>query len=134
MTGTSALGRGFNFPVRPLSRAGAPGARGLAYAEGADKVQQSILLILETEPGERVMRPSFGCGLRRYLMKPNSVAVRALIRSDVETALRAFEPRIDVRAVQVLAGADPAQVDIHVAYVHTRDGRPGNLIYPFYLE
>ena len=44
-----------------------------------------IYLILETEPGERVMRPGFGCGLRRYLMKPNTSATRALIERDVET-------------------------------------------------
>ncbi len=134
MSAPHPLGRGPAFPLRPFPRSGAPQARGLEYAEGADKVQQSIVLILETEPGERVMRPDFGCGLRRYLMKPNSVAVRALLRADVERALRAFEPRIDLTSVQVLPGEDPAQVDIHIAYVHTRDRRPGNLIYPFYLE
>jgi hypothetical protein len=134
VTATNALGRGWSFPVRPQARPEAPAARGLDYASGADKVQQSIALILETEPGERVMRPEFGCGLRRYLMKPNTVAVRALLRHDVEAALRQFEPRIDLTSVEVLAGEDPAQVDIHIAYVHARDGRPGNLIYPFYLE
>ncbi len=134
MKGTSALGRGLRFPVRPLARTAAPQARRLEYSEGAEQVQQSILLILETEPGERVMRPEFGCGLRRYLMKPNTVAVRALMRAEVEAALRAFEPRIDLTGVHVVAGADPAQVDVHVSYVHARDGRPGNLIYPFYLE
>jgi hypothetical protein len=41
---------------------------------GPDKVRQAIWLILETEPGERLMRPAFGCGLRRYLMKPNTSA------------------------------------------------------------
>ena len=57
------LGRGWAFPLRPDPRTG-----GLEYREGADKVKQSIYLILDTEPGERVMRPTFGCGLRRYLM------------------------------------------------------------------
>ncbi len=128
------IGQGWHFPVAPLDDQDAPGTRRLAFASGADKIQESILLILETEPGERVMRPDFGCGLRRYLMKPNTVAVRALMRQDVETALSTFEPRIQLTAVEVEAGDEPAEVDIHVAYVHTRDNRPGNLVYPFYLE
>jgi phage baseplate assembly protein W len=123
------LGRGWNFPV-------VPDAQGdLEYAEGAEKVLQSIRIILDTEPGERVMRPTFGCGLRRYLMKPNTVATRAAIERDVTKGLQDAEPRINVTQVQVLPSSeDPARVDIHIAYIHTRDQRPGNLVYPFYLE
>ena len=106
----------------------------LEYAEGPDKVAQSIRIILDTEPGERIMRPSFGCGLRRYLMRPNSSATRALIRHDVELGLANFEPRIGVNSVSVDAGADPSLVLIRIAYVHVRDNRPGNLVFPFYLE
>ena len=121
------LGRGWRHPVLP-------GGEGLAWEEGAEKVRQSIWLILDTEPGERVMRPSFGCGLRRYLMKPNSAATRDLVRDDVARALAAWEPRIDLNSVQVDEGDDPALVLITIRYTHVRDGRPGNLVYPFYLE
>jgi uncharacterized protein len=122
------LGRGVAWPVRPDAR----GA--LRPAAGADKVAQSIRIILETEPGERVMRPDFGCGLRRYLMMPNTVATRALIQRDVARALAAWEPRIELAAVQVEPGDDPALVLIRVLYVHLADRRPGSLVYPFYLE
>lgn len=122
------LGRGWSYPVRPVGRGG------LAYADGPEKVEQSIWIILDTEPGERVMRPTFGCGLRRCLMAPNTVATRALIRREVETALTAFEPRIQLTGVRVDPGDDPALVLIQIHYVHVRDGRPGNLVYPFYLE
>jgi phage baseplate assembly protein W len=79
------------------------------------------------------MRPTFGCGLRRYLGQPNTVAVRALIRHDVEGALAAWEPRIQVSSVDVAPGDDPARVDIAIAYVHLRTNRPDNLVYPFSL-
>jgi phage baseplate assembly protein W len=125
---TAWLGRGWAFPVVPDAR-----DRGLPLAEGAEKVRQSIWAILDTEPGERVMRPDFGCGLRRYLMEPNSVATRALIRNDVEQALQRWEPRIKLGAVDVLPGDDPALVFVAVAYTHLLDGRPDNLVYPFYL-
>jgi phage baseplate assembly protein W len=121
------LGKGWSFPI--LTDGGA-----LDYADGPEKVAQSIWIIIETEPGERIMRPSFGCGLRRYLMRPNTSATRALIRHDVERGLAACEPRIRVGEVVVDPGDDPALVLIRVAYVHLRDKSPGNLVYPFYLE
>lgn len=122
------LGRGWGMPLAP-DRGGV-----LARADGPEKVRQSIALILDTDPGERIMRPAFGCGLRRYLMKPNTVAIRALIQHDVTRALARWEPRIQATSITVTAGDDPALVIISIAYVHVRDGRPGNFVYPFYLE
>ena len=122
------LGRGWNFPVLPESS-----TRQLEYADGPEKVRQSILIILETEPGERLMRPTFGCGLRRYLMKPNNTATRALIKQDVERGLTLSEPRIKLQAVRVEPGNDPSLVLIQIEYIHVRDGRQDNLVYPFYV-
>lgn len=127
MTGLAYLGRGWTFPVEPEPLA-------LTYTEGPDKVKQAIGLILDCEPGERIMRPTWGCGLRRYLMQPNTVATRSAIQKDVERALGAFEPRIQVSEVAVDPGDDPSLVYIRIAYVHVRDGRPDNLVFPFYLQ
>ncbi|HZQ81920.1 MAG TPA: GPW/gp25 family protein [Gaiellaceae bacterium] len=128
MSTLAYLGRGWAFPVDP----GTDGQ--LDYAFGPDKVRQSIRIILDTEPGERIMRPDFGCGLRQFLMQPNTVATRAQIQSQVQTALTNWEPRISLTSVDVVPGDDPALVQIAIAYVHVRDGRPDNLVYPFYLE
>ncbi|WP_224242772.1 GPW/gp25 family protein [Hyalangium gracile] len=128
MSSLRFLGKGWGFPVKPGQEGSLP------LTEGPEKVAESIRIILDTEPGERIMRPSFGCGLRRYLMRPNSSATRALIRHDVEAALTSFEPRIQLTEVRVDPGEDPALVLIRIAYVHVRDGRPGNLVYPFYLQ
>jgi hypothetical protein len=123
------LGTGWNFSVAPDPRLG-----GLQYTSGPDKVRQSIWIILDTEPGERLMRPTFGCGLRRYLMKPNTPATRALIQHDVQLGLSLWEPRIQLKDVRVDPGGDPSLVLIQVSYIHTADRRPDSLIYPFYLE
>jgi phage baseplate assembly protein W len=122
------LGVGWAFPIQPDSTGGLP------YVSGPEKVRESIFIILDTEPGERVMRPTFGCGLRRYLMKPNTTATRALIQKDVAAALSQWEPRIEVKSVQVAPGDDPSLALVEISYVHKRDGQPGNLVYPFYLE
>ena len=124
-----SLGTGWNFPVIPSSR-----SREMLLISGPDKVRQAIWIILETEPGERLMRPAFGCGLRRYLMKPNNSATRALMQRDVERALSSWEPRIQLEEVRVDPGEDPSLVVIELHYRHLRDGSAGNFVYPFYLE
>ncbi len=129
MSPLQQLGRGVSFPLAPDLRSGR-----LLYLDADDVVRQSIQLILETEPGERLMRPTFGCGLRRHLMKPNTSATRALIRRDVEKALENFEPRIRLETVGVDPGDDPSMILIRIAYAHRLDGRKDNLVYPFYLE
>src|SRR5262245_45647820 len=115
MNGESALallGRGIGMPLAPDTMGRMP------FAAGPEKVRQSIFIILDTEPGERVMLPEFGCGLRRYLMQPNNTGTRAQIERDVESALRQWEPRIEVSQVDVTPGDDPSLVLIEVQYAH----------------
>lgn len=123
------LGRGVGFPVVPDSRRGALTAR-----SGAEKVREAIELVLRTEPGERVMRPRFGCGLRQFLMEPNSVATRARLVAAVTTALETWEPRIALTEVAADPGDDPALVLLTIRYRHRFDGVEGVLVHPFYLE
>ena len=106
----------------------------LEWIGGMDLVRQSIETILDTEPGERIMLPGFGCGLRRYLMAPNTVSTRAAIQQDVETALTTWEPRIRVIEVSVVPGEQPTLIWIGISYVRIADLRSDNLVYPFYLQ
>ncbi len=89
------FGQGLGFPPR----VGADGR--LAWSEGEENVRESIRVILLTEPGERLMRQEFGCGLRRFLFEPNTVTTRALIREAVMGAITAREPRVAVDEVTV---------------------------------
>jgi hypothetical protein len=123
------LGSGWAFPVGPR-----PATGDLGYAAGAEKVREAMLLVLLTEPGERVMRPQFGCGLRRFLGEPNTVATRARLTRQVTAAIEAWEPRVRLREVTAAPGDDPALVLLTVRYEHARDGSQGVLVYPFYLE
>jgi phage baseplate assembly protein W len=106
----------------------------VSYRSGAEKVREAILVVLRTEPGERVMRPTFGCGLRRFLAEPNTVATRARIARDVSRALETWEPRVRLREVTAAPGDDPSLVVVTIRYQHVRDAADGVLVYPFYLE
>ena len=122
------LGQGPVFPFRP-----GPDGR-LAYTGGDAIVRQSIETILDTEPGERVMLPTFGCGLRRFLMQPNTPATRTGMQQKISDSLRRWEPRIQVSEVSVTPGDDPALVWISISYTQLADRREDDLVYPFYLR
>lgn len=128
MTTEPWTGKGPRFPLRP----GGDGR--LAYATGDELVRQAVTAILDTEPGERVMLPGFGCGLRRYLMEPNTTATRAGMQRDIEDALARWEPRVTVTNVAVTPGEEPSLVWIDISYVRLVDRREDNLVYPFYLR
>ena len=102
---------------------------------GIELVRQSIETILDTEPGERIMLPDFGCGLRRYLMEPNTLATRTLDgQVDITGALQRWEPRIRLTNVAVTPGEDPSVgMDRDRVRAASRTCRPDNLVYPFYL-
>ena len=103
--------------------------------EDAEDVRQAILLILETSKGERPMRPDFGCGLRRLVFQPMSAALKTLVRKEVEDALVAWEPRIDVQSVTVAEERTvPGGLSIDVRYSIRATNTFYNLVYPFYLQ
>ncbi|KRE60006.1 hypothetical protein ASG92_22240 [Arthrobacter sp. Soil736] len=123
------LGTGFGFPLRPETLMGK-----LPTVGGMELVRQSIATILDTDPGERIMLPGFGCGLRRYIMEPNTLATRTAMREEIAAALSTWEPRIRLTNVAVTAGEEPSLVWIEIAYQRLGDLRPDNLVYPFYLK
>jgi hypothetical protein len=122
------LGRGMAFPVA----VGPDGA--VQLAEYEEDIRQSIRIILDTDPGERVMRPDFGAGLRALLFEPMNTTTLALARHRVEQALVLWEPRIDSIAVTVEARHKAGRLDIDVRYRVRTTNTFYNLVYPFYLQ
>ena len=127
-TATEFLGSGFAFPLRTT-----PGGR-LAVARGAQRVEESIYLILSTKVGERVMMPSFGCAIHDLAFAPNNAPTRTRAVDSVRRALVNFEARIDVlEVVAETAAGDPNLLLIRVDYRLRATNALGNLVYPFYL-
>ncbi|MCP3956371.1 MAG: GPW/gp25 family protein [bacterium] len=128
-SGKGFLGAGVGFPLR-LDDDGH-----LAVSRLEDQVRQSILLILRTARGERVMRPDFGVGLEELVFEPLNQATIALVEHRVTEALIRFEPRVDVLGVDVRADSEQRGVLlIELDYRVRRTDTQFNLVYPFYLE
>lgn len=89
----------------------------LAMASDAALVRQSILLLLSTRPGERVMRPRYGCDLRPLLFLPNDDTTAGLAIHAVAQALARWEPRAIVRQLGATQDPDdPARLNILLVY------------------
>ena len=122
-------GRGWQFPIR-IDDAGA-----IAEAREEDKVRQSIEIILRTAPGERVMRPDFGCGIHDLVFDTISGAMIGRVASVVAGALATWEPRIDVLSVRPQQDTeDPTRLLIEINYRLRSSNSRFNLVFPFYVQ
>ena len=122
------IGRGWSFPPR-LDHRGR-----MATVGSVEEIEQAIRIIITTIPGQRVMRPEFGCRLHELVFAPNDPRTAGLAERYVYEALGRWEPRIDLE--DVTAGPDPdypARLLITARYTikATHDSR--SLVYPFYL-
>src|SRR5262245_40582311 len=105
------LGIGAGFPLRLDAKSGV-----FLHAEYEESVRQSILIILGTAKGERVMRPDFGCGIHDLVFQNLSAGTIGRVQQAVREALLRLEPRIDVTAVVVRKGAAGNVLEIHIEY------------------
>ncbi len=127
MTAGGRYGQGFRFPLLP--------GPGFSLVAGEEAVAQALRTILLTEPGERIARPTYGAGLRRFLFAPNNVTTRALIQDAVRGAIQRDEPRVKLDAVDVIPDdAEPTLVRIRIRYLLASSPGPKNLVFPFYLD
>lgn len=123
------LGVGWAFPVQPSQ-----GDNDIAQVAHDEDIRQAVLLILETDHGERVMRPEFGAGLRALVFEPINTTTLALTRHKVEEALTLWEPRIDSISVKVTADPPLGKLMIDIRYRIRATNTFYNLVYPFYLQ
>jgi uncharacterized protein len=121
-------GRGIMFPLQ-LSPKG-----GIRESAGFAKVEESIRIILGTQYGERVMRPTFGCNLMSLAFAPNNTGTANLATFYVRDGLTRWEPRIDVMEVTVTNDNANGRLLIEITYKVKSSQGVGSLIYPFYLE
>jgi phage baseplate assembly protein W len=122
------IGRGWAFPVRT----DATGS--VALVSGDQEILESIRLILGTAPGERPMRPEFGCAIHDLVFAPADSATAGQIAYAVRVALERWEPRITL--TDVVVGFDAVEQGtllIDIRYTLRDSNDPRNLVFPFYV-
>ena len=122
------VGRGWAFPPRIDAQGG------LALTSDRSEIDQAIQIILSTAPGQRVMRPTFGCRLHDLVFGPNNSHTAAEARRYVEEALGMWEPRIIVTQVEVQPDVkDSGCLFIEIQYRIKASHDERSLVFPFYL-
>ena len=122
------IGRGWAFPLRTDATGG------IALVSREREVEEAIRLILGTTPGERPMRPEFGCRIHDFIFGLADGTTANEITAEVKRALLRWEPRIDVEDVVVSFDAlDQTLLYIDVRYSLRQTNDRRNLVFPFYV-
>lgn len=130
MTGDrDVLGTGVGFPF-DTDQAG-----GVGLTSGTDDVAQALRILLSTAPGERVMRPKYGCGIHDFAFAVVDTTTLTRVETTVRLAIERWEPRVAVERVTAsAAGLASGQLTVDIEYMIRATNEPGNLVYPFYVE
>ncbi|MDN5797987.1 MAG: GPW/gp25 family protein [Intrasporangium sp.] len=122
------IGSGWGFPVA------ADATGGVALVTGTREIEESIRLVLATAPGERPMRPEFGCAVHEYVFAPADAGTAGDIAYAVRVALDRWEPRIVLESVDVrFDEIDHGTLYIDIRYSVAGTNDPRNLVFPFYV-
>jgi phage baseplate assembly protein W len=123
------LGRGWSFPPAFSKRSAS-----VAMVSDVEDIKQSLWILISTSQGERVMVPTYGCDLWRFLFRDITTSLLSELRDVVTTAIIRWEPRIDLLAVTATVDPGvPGLVNIEVDFRVRRTNSRTNLVYPFFL-
>ena len=128
-TDNTFLGTGWSFPP-----AFDPVSGDAEMVKHEEDVKQSLRILLSTVPGERVMHPTFGCGLRRMVFEQITESTITEIRDIVSRAVLFFEPRVSLEQVDFDVD-DPCEGVMRVLLEYTirTTNTRANMVYPLYL-
>jgi uncharacterized protein len=120
------IGSGWAFPAA-IARTGS-----VRLVSGVDEVDAAVRMILSTVPGERVMRPDFGCAMWELLFAPLTAGTLGLVEQAAREALDRWEPRIAVESVIATGDQASGTVAITIGYRIRSTNDIRNLVFPFY--
>lgn len=135
------LGTGWSFPPcferRMHASSGLNSARGIgaALVSNETDIEQSLRILLATNPGERVMQPAYGCGIKRMVFEQLSESLLTEMRHMIEKAILFFEPRITVESIDIDAGNwENGELRILIDYTVRTTNSRYNMVYPMYFR
>lgn len=126
-TDISFLGTGWSFPPEFSIRAG------VRMVSAEEDIRQSLLIVLATAPGERVMRPAFGAGIKQHIYENINETTVTILKDAIRRAILFFEPRVEVEAINAdTSMAMEGRLDFSIDYTIISTNTRHNIVYPFY--
>lgn len=137
----SFLGRGWAFPPAFNYETGT-----LETVENEEDIKQSLNIILGTIPGERVMFPTFGCGIRKFVFETNDPTQMSMLKDAIYDAILFNEPRIKLEKIEIKDETllektgikdktyTNGAIHIHIFYTVIITNTRSNVVFPFYFK
>lgn len=127
---TDFLGTGWSFPPEFNETEGK-----LVMTSDVEDINNSLMILLSTRPGERVMFPNYGCDLQEMLFKPLDLTLITQMKGIVERAILYHEPRINILSIEINAQDEiEGEILIEINYEVRNTNTRSNMVFPFYKE
>lgn len=127
---SSFLGKGWSFP--PEFR---KSAQPTCLVEEEEDIRQSLAILMQTQPGERVHRYDYGCGIRRFVHEKMTLTAQTKMQDVISRAVLLFEPRVSLNEVRLgLEQMDDGILMIGLDYTVRSTNTRSNMVFPFYLR
>lgn len=123
------LGRGWAFPVN-FKR----GENTVVLSQFEKDIQESLIILLSTIRGERVLRPDFGTSVYDLLFEPVDLSIATLIADEIKRAILIHEPRVFVDKVEAMQESLQGKLELSINYTIIASNTRSNLVFPFYLN
>lgn len=125
----SFLGTGWNFPPE-FSKRGK-----VIMVSAEEDIRQSLLILLSTSPGERVMQPNFGCGLKTQVYENINESTVTILKDLIARAILFYEPRVILENIVTdISDAYEGKLNFTIFYTIISTNTRHNIVYPFYLR
>lgn len=132
---TSFLGKGWSFPPEFIKSGRVIESGRVGMTSDEEDIQKSLEILLSTSPGERVMRPDFGCDLSSLSFEPITSSLKSFIKDLIKTSILYHESRITVDDVTLHADqAQEGKIIITIEYVIRKTNTRTNFVFPFYTQ
>ncbi len=126
------LGTGWGFPPAFYKSAQAMGVSMVSHEED---IHESLKILLGTSPGERVMYPTYGCGLKKMVFENFDQSALTEMKDVISRAVLFFEPRISLESIDVDAHEiDQGCIRFRLNYAVRTTNNRSNIVYPFYFN
>ncbi|MBL0701112.1 MAG: GPW/gp25 family protein [Desulfosarcina sp.] len=126
----SFIGTGWSFPPEFSRKSGR-----VKMVSAEDDIKESLHILFSTSPGERVMQPTYGCGLKTMMFEIISESIVTEIKDVVERAILFFEPRITLNSITINSErAIEGVLEIFLNYTVRTTNSRNNMVYPFYFQ
>ncbi|MBL4703339.1 MAG: GPW/gp25 family protein [Flavobacteriales bacterium] len=124
----SFLGTGWKFPPEFDKK-----VKHVKMSTNEADIKESLIILLSTRPGERLMNPKYGCNLDELLFTPLNLTLKTYVADLIRTAILYFEPRIDVEKININKGDElKGELLIELDYIIRSTNSRRNFVYPFY--